>query len=543
MQLPQGIVAGLTDFTAAAWVNPAALLTWSRVFDLGDGEDIYMFMTVLPADQTPRFAITVNSNGHEQQLNAPSALPLNQWSHLAVTLAGTTATLYVNGATVDTNTSMTLSPTSLGPTTQNYIGKSQWPDPYLTAVVDEFQIYDSALTAAEVQSLTTSAGGSAGGGNVLWYRFDEARATSRSTPPATARNGTDRARHHRLDRGHRRRRVHDRSARHRRPLNDSADEVAAARLDRRRGGQRAAWRTAATSGCRSPRPAYRCPSSPRRATALRRRSRRLESQDGTQTFGPVRGDTRPETDWKQFAATLCVPRGQPRQHENRFVIGVDNRGAPCRRRVGRHLGLAAGGLALPADLQEPPERTSPGSRGIASSESPQDPPLPRRQLPRGRHRRHALGLEADDRTGLGAARARKLGVGLLVRRRPGAAGVPPARRGSRRTPVMGVWAGYALNGAVIPQAALGPYVQDALDQIEYAIGPVTSTWGARRAADGHPRPFRTPYIEIGNEDTFDRTGSYNAYRYPMFYDAIKAVYPQIKSCDDPGDQPPHGRHR
>jgi alpha-L-arabinofuranosidase len=95
-------------------------------------------------------------------------------------------------------------------------------------------------------------------------------------------------------------------------------------------------------------------------------------------------------------------------------------------------------------------------------------------------------------------------------------------------PVMAVWAGYTLNGTVIPEASLGPYVQDALDQIEYAIGPVTSAWGARRAADGHPAPFPVPYIEIGNEDLFDRTGSYNAYRYPMFYDAIKAAYPQIK---------------
>ena len=96
-------------------------------------------------------------------------------------------------------------------------------------------------------------------------------------------------------------------------------------------------------------------------------------------------------------------------------------------------------------------------------------------------------------------------------------------------PVMAVWAGLALNGTVVAQADLGPYVQDALDQIEYAIGPVTSTWGARRAADGHPKPFAVPYVEVGNEDFLNGgTASYNAYRYPMFYDAIKAAYPQVK---------------
>src|SRR5262249_17566215 len=84
------------------------------------------------------------------------------------------------------------------------------------------------------------------------------------------------------------------------------------------------------------------------------------------------------------------------------------------------------------------------------------------------------------------------------------------------------------NGAVVPQGQLAPYVQDALDEIQYATGPVTSTWGALRAADGHPAPFGLRYVEIGNEDFFDTTGSYNAYRFPMFYDAIKAAYPQRK---------------
>ena len=93
---------------------------------------------------------------------------------------------------------------------------------------------------------------------------------------------------------------------------------------------------------------------------------------------------------------------------------------------------------------------------------------------------------------------------------------------------MAVWAGLALNGTVVAQADLGPYVQDALDQIEYATGPVTSSWGARRAADGHPAPFAVPYVEVGNEDFLNGdTASYSAYRYPMFYDAIKAKYPQM----------------
>ena len=52
--------------------------------------------------------------------------------------------------------------------------------------------------------------------------------------------------------------------------------------------------------------------------------------------------------------------------------------------------------------------------------------------------------------------------------------------------------------------------------------------GAQRAADGHPAPFHLGMVEIGNEDFFDGSGSYNAYRYPMFANAIRAAYPQLK---------------
>ncbi|KRF42176.1 LamG-like jellyroll fold domain-containing protein [Paenibacillus sp. Soil787] len=94
-------------------------------------------------------------------------------------------------------------------------------------------------------------------------------------------------------------------------------------------------------------------------------------------------------------------------------------------------------------------------------------------------------------------------------------------------PVLGVYAGYSLNGSYVPAEQLGPYVQDALDEIEYVTGAQDTVWGARRAADGHPEPFALPYVEIGNEDWFDRSGSYEQ-RYAAFYDAIKAKYPSIQ---------------
>ena len=78
---------------------------------------------------------------------------------------------------------------------------------------------------------------------------------------------------------------------------------------------------------------------------------------------------------------------------------------------------------------------------------------------------------------------------------------------------------------------MGPWVQNALDALEYANGPVTSTWGKLRAANGHPEPFHLRYMEIGNEEG----GKEYKERFPLFYDAIKAKYPDVKIITSAGN--------
>ena len=104
--------------------------------------------------------------------------------------------------------------------------------------------------------------------------------------------------------------------------------------------------------------------------------------------------------------------------------------------------------------------------------------------------------------------------------------------------VLGVYAGYSLGGEYVKAGPdLVPFVEDALDEIEYVTGPVTTKWGARRAKDGHPKPFPLRYVEIGNEDFFDRSGSYDG-RFAQFYDAIKARYPHLKVISSVGNEQP-----
>ncbi|MBW8780734.1 MAG: carbohydrate binding domain-containing protein [Verrucomicrobia bacterium] len=95
-------------------------------------------------------------------------------------------------------------------------------------------------------------------------------------------------------------------------------------------------------------------------------------------------------------------------------------------------------------------------------------------------------------------------------------------------PVLAVYAGYSLKGEHVPAGpGLKPFVQDALDEIEYVTGDTGTKWGAQRAKDGHPQPFKLTYVEIGNEDWFDKSGSYDG-RYNQFYEAIKAKYPALQ---------------
>jgi len=98
----------------------------------------------------------------------------------------------------------------------------------------------------------------------------------------------------------------------------------------------------------------------------------------------------------------------------------------------------------------------------------------------------------------------------------------------RMQPLLAVFAGYTLDGrAVRPGPDLEPYVQEALDEIEYASGGTDTKWGALRARDGHPAPFPIRYVEVGNEDSFDRAKTYDG-RFAQFYKAIKAKHPDIQ---------------
>ena len=149
--LPAGI-ANYNDITVAAWVYWDGGGQWQRIFDFGNGSTTqYMFLTPCSGSNTLRFVIKNGST--EQIVQTASQLTSSQWVHLAVTLSGNTATLYVNGTSAATNTSVTINPSDFS-TTINYIGDSQWvADPLFNGRIDDFRIYNYALSAVQVAAL------------------------------------------------------------------------------------------------------------------------------------------------------------------------------------------------------------------------------------------------------------------------------------------------------------------------------------------------------------------------------------------------------
>ena len=93
---------------------------------------------------------------------------------------------------------------------------------------------------------------------------------------------------------------------------------------------------------------------------------------------------------------------------------------------------------------------------------------------------------------------------------------------------------YGIGQKGLPMDQIPAYTQDILDLIEYANGPATSTWGAKRVATGHPAPFGLKYLGIGNEDHI--TPIFKE-RFKAIYEVVRAKHPEITIVGTVGPSP------
>jgi hypothetical protein len=136
-----------TGMTLEAWAKPSALgAAWRGVlFKEQPGGMVYS----LYANEGTGHPVGQVNIGGEQNALGSTGLPLNTWTHLAVTYDGQALTLYVNGAPAGSKAQTGLVPASTG--TLRIGGNGIWPE-WFSGLIDNARVYNRALTQVQIQS-------------------------------------------------------------------------------------------------------------------------------------------------------------------------------------------------------------------------------------------------------------------------------------------------------------------------------------------------------------------------------------------------------
>ena len=180
VQLPAGVYFN-GDFTLECWVKLNAYSNWARIIDFGAGSSTSTDQVLFGFTTGNTPSGYINASG----FNFPSGISLNTWTHLAVTLSGTTLTGYVNGTSV-----LTATVTAPANVTRNscFIGKSNYGDANSNMSIDEFRIWNYARTTSQIQaSMNTELLGNESGLNV-YYNFNIGTPNAVNTGKTTVFN-------------------------------------------------------------------------------------------------------------------------------------------------------------------------------------------------------------------------------------------------------------------------------------------------------------------------------------------------------------------
>jgi hypothetical protein len=156
VELPAGLLAGQHEMTVAAWIRARSTAAFQRVFDFGTSTSNFMYLaTANSSNSGPRFRIATSASGSDagvsQVLEGTEPIVTGSWTHIALVLGPSGASIYVNGHLQKSDAALTLRPADLGSTTSNFIGRSAFPaDPYFDGDIDEYRIYARALSDQEI---------------------------------------------------------------------------------------------------------------------------------------------------------------------------------------------------------------------------------------------------------------------------------------------------------------------------------------------------------------------------------------------------------
>jgi hypothetical protein len=176
LQAPSGVWFN-ADFTVEGWVYVRSYSSWSRLIDFANGPNTDNIFLALSAGTGgfPTMGVYTNNNG-VPNFSATSQLPLNQWTHLAATLSGTTGTIYINGNPVGGGT---LNRPRAVVRTNNYVGRSNYAvDGYADALFDEIRIWNVARSQSQIQQTMGTPLNGTEPGLVGYWRLNEGTGTT-----------------------------------------------------------------------------------------------------------------------------------------------------------------------------------------------------------------------------------------------------------------------------------------------------------------------------------------------------------------------------
>ena len=155
VQLPVGS-ANYQDIAVAAWVNWDGGGNWQRIFDFGSEIEKTMYLTPKNGGGVIEWGFTTTKGGNfvgdASYYLTGGTMPVGTWTHIAVTLNGDVMTLFVNGVPKDTRVNTLIDPLHGQPFC--YLGKSMWNgDPLFNGRIDDFRIYNQALSGADIYNL------------------------------------------------------------------------------------------------------------------------------------------------------------------------------------------------------------------------------------------------------------------------------------------------------------------------------------------------------------------------------------------------------
>ncbi|MCK5840393.1 MAG: LamG domain-containing protein, partial [Bacteroidales bacterium] len=179
-----------SDFTFEVWLNKKNNNKWSRVFDFGNGPNQSNVIITFCKSTSGNLSIHINNQSGSQSFETDEPLPLNEWTHIAVSLESHIGYLYING--VFSKYGMLQQPDNVTRTI-NYIGRSNWAnDTFADGFVDEFRIYNYARSEEEINAdyLMEIDDPQADPGLILYYQFDEGSGSHVTDHSLSGNHGT-----------------------------------------------------------------------------------------------------------------------------------------------------------------------------------------------------------------------------------------------------------------------------------------------------------------------------------------------------------------